>query len=142
MVQHAMRDSRLALYCAVYTMIAYVAISTYMNIVKRFGGVAAVLLATARKGMTLVLSFLLFPKAFSWFYVAGASLVLGGLLAASLIKQKMRSIEKSGEREPLKPGAQDVENDLEKGSKNLTGGEQGQGSVAIMQGSRTVEPAP
>lgn len=142
MVQHAMRDSRLALYCSVYTMIAYVAISTYMNIVKRFGGVAAVLLATARKGMTLVLSFLLFPKAFSLYYVAGATLVLGGLLAASLIKQKMRAMEKDGEKEPLTQTRQDGELDLEAGSKNFSGGDQGQSSAAIMQGIRTAEPVP
>ena len=59
-----------------------------MNVVKRFGGVAAVLVATGRKGMTLILSFLLFPKAFSWYYPMGACLVLGGLLVASLCKMK------------------------------------------------------
>ena len=89
-VRHAMVDHQLALYMAVYTLISYVAISTYMRLVKGFGGVAAVYLTTARKAMTLVLSFLLFPKAFSWFYVSGAGLTLGGLMAVSLYKQKMR----------------------------------------------------
>jgi len=83
---HATRDHQLALYMAVYTFIAYIAISCHMSVVKRFGGVAAVVLATARKGMTLILSFILFPKAFSWLYVLGAILVLGGLLIVSLFK--------------------------------------------------------
>jgi adenosine 3'-phospho 5'-phosphosulfate transporter B3 len=73
-------------YIIVYTFVAYIAISIHMNVVRRFGGVAAVLVATGRKGMTLVLSFVLFPKAFSWYYVMGALLVLGGLLLSSLIK--------------------------------------------------------
>lgn len=89
-IRHAMVDHQLALYMGVYTAVSYVAISTYMQLVKRFGGVAAVYLTTARKAMTLVLSFLLFPKEFSWFYVIGAGLVLGGLMAVSLYKQKMR----------------------------------------------------
>jgi hypothetical protein len=82
----ARNNSQLQLYIAIYTFVAYIAISVHMNVVKRFGGVAAVLLATGRKGMTLILSFLLFPKAFSWFYVLGACLVLGGLLLSSLVK--------------------------------------------------------
>jgi adenosine 3'-phospho 5'-phosphosulfate transporter B3 len=81
------QTSRIAcIYIGIYTFIAYIAISLHMNVVRRFGGVAAVLVATGRKGMTLILSFVLFPKAFSWFYVAGAVLVLGGLLLSSLMK--------------------------------------------------------
>ena len=107
-IRHAMSDRTLAIFMVVFTAISYGAISTYMHIVKRFGGVAAVLLATARKGMTLVLSFLLFPKVFSWYYVAGAILVLGGLLLISLIKNKQRTKALSNvaptdiERVPLK----------------------------------------
>jgi adenosine 3'-phospho 5'-phosphosulfate transporter B3 len=77
---------QLMLYFTIYTFVAYLAISLHMSVVKRFGGVTAVLLATGRKGMTLVLSFVLFPKGFSWFYPVGALLVLGGLLASSLAK--------------------------------------------------------
>jgi len=81
-------DHVLACYMAVYTGIAYVAITLFMTIVKRFGAVVGVFLGTLRKGVTLVLSFLLFPKAFSWCYVIGATLVLAGLLTASLIKER------------------------------------------------------
>jgi solute carrier family 35 (adenosine 3'-phospho 5'-phosphosulfate transporter), member B3 len=81
-----LRSRQLQIYFLIYTFVAYIAISTHMMVVKRFGGVAAVLLATVRKGMTLVLSFILFPKGFSWFYPVGATLVLGGLLASSLIR--------------------------------------------------------
>lgn len=81
-------------YIFVYTFIAYIAISCHMNVVRRFGGVSSVLLATGRKGMTLILSFLLFPKAFSWYYVLGALMVLGGLLLSSLIKIRNKNKEK------------------------------------------------
>jgi adenosine 3'-phospho 5'-phosphosulfate transporter B3 len=84
--QHVLRSRQLQVYFGIYVIVAYVAISVHMLVVQRFGGVAAVLLATARKGMTLVLSFLLFPKGWSWCYPVGATLVLGGLLASSLLK--------------------------------------------------------
>jgi adenosine 3'-phospho 5'-phosphosulfate transporter B3 len=77
-------------YIILYTIISYLAITAHMTIVKKYGGVAAIVVATARKGLTLVLSFLLFPKAFSWYYPAGAVLVLGGLGTASLYKQKLK----------------------------------------------------
>ena len=94
-IQHAFRDSQLATFMLVYTFVAYLAITMHMNVVKRFGGVAAVVLATARKGMTLVLSFVLFPKKFSWYYVTGAALVLGGLLVSSLFKIHNKNKDKA-----------------------------------------------
>ena len=88
--QFAKTNHQLSVYMCMYTAVAYFAVSMHMSVVKRFGGVAAVVLATARKGMTLVLSFLLFPKAFSWFYVWGALLVLGGLLVSSFVKMQSK----------------------------------------------------
>lgn len=90
-MQAMLKDSALSGYFFVYTFIAYIAISMHMAIVKRYGGVTAVLVATGRKGMTIVLSFLLFPKAFSWYFPMGASLVLGGLLVSSLVKIRMKN---------------------------------------------------
>lgn len=84
-------DSTLAFYFGVYTLLSYASISCYMTLVKRFGGVHAVLLTTARKAMTLVLSFLLFPKGFSWLYVHGSLLVLGAVMIASIFKKMARN---------------------------------------------------
>eukprot|EP00522_Entomoneis_paludosa_P000247 CAMPEP_0172473584 /NCGR_PEP_ID=MMETSP1065-20121228/68929_1 /TAXON_ID=265537 /ORGANISM="Amphiprora paludosa, Strain CCMP125" /LENGTH=367 /DNA_ID=CAMNT_0013231759 /DNA_START=105 /DNA_END=1208 /DNA_ORIENTATION=+ len=100
------QNQTLAFYYIVYITVAYLAISVHMNVVKRFGGVAAVLVATGRKGMTLTLSFLLFPKAFSWYYPIGALLVLGGLLVASLHKMRNRGVK---ERPRIKVHASDIE---------------------------------
>jgi adenosine 3'-phospho 5'-phosphosulfate transporter B3 len=69
--------------------------------------------------MTLILSFLLFPKPFSWFYVFGATLVLGGLMASSLfkIKKKKNQEQTSDEEEGVKliPSPEKKEN----GSKTI-----------------------
>ncbi len=82
----ALSDHHLATFMIIYTTISYIAISLFMTIIKKYGGVTAVLLGTARKAMSLILSFLFFPKTFSWFYVLGAGLVLGGLMVVSLTK--------------------------------------------------------
>jgi len=76
------------LYVMAYILISHIAVSAHTAVVKKFGGVAAVFVGTARKGMTLILSFLLFPKESNWKYAAGATLVLGGLTVASLEKQR------------------------------------------------------
>ena len=80
----------LSLYMIVYIFISYVAITSFMLIVKKYGGVIAVLLGTARKAMTLILSFCFFPKAFSIYYVIGTVLVVGGLLVGSIVKQQKK----------------------------------------------------
>ena len=90
LIEWAKTSQRGCLYMAIYVFISYIAVSVHMTVVRRFGGVTAVLVATGRKGMTLVISFLLFPKGFSWFYVVGAILVLGGLLLSSLFKIKQK----------------------------------------------------
>jgi len=84
-------DKTIMAVMCVYTLVAYIAISFFMQIVKRFGAVTGVLSAAGRKVMTLVLSFLLFPKEFSWLYVMGSALVLGSLLTNSLLKIRRKS---------------------------------------------------
>jgi len=122
-VEHALRDDQLLFYIIVYTSISYVAISSYMAIVKRFGGVVAICLTTLRKVMTLVLSFMLFPKEFSWYYVGGAGLVLGGLFAAAMIKQKKRKEMEQQETKPL------ISGDLERGDDASVSSVQSSSSV-------------
>jgi hypothetical protein len=55
--------------------------------------------------MTLILSFLLFPKVFSWYYILGASLVLGGLIVVGLKKQysKLSSNSNSSPNNEMQP---------------------------------------
>jgi adenosine 3'-phospho 5'-phosphosulfate transporter B3 len=98
----ASMDQHLAVFMMVYTAISYIAISLFMTIVKKYGGVTAVLLGTARKSMSLILSFLFFPKPFSWYYVLGATLVLGGLTVASLTKKLGQQQDDRIQYEPLK----------------------------------------
>lgn len=117
----ASQDSLLFYYILLYTCVAYIAISVYMQIVKKFGGVVAVVVATARKGMTLILSFCLFPKAFSWLYVFGAISVLGGLLMSSVMKIRNKKLAKAKSEHQFEPNItikeRDTDIDLEMSKK-------------------------
>lgn len=59
-----------------------------MALVKRFGAVATVTTTTVRKGFSLFLSFLLFPKPFNMGYVLGALIMLSGIIMNIALKNK------------------------------------------------------
>lgn len=76
---------------SIYTVIAYIAITYHMALVQEFGGITTVLVGNTRKAMTIVLSFLLFPKPMSMLYVAGGVLVFGSLIGNAYMKDNSRS---------------------------------------------------
>ena len=82
-----MSDRSCLLAMAIYTFIAHIAITCHMILVQKYGGVAAVLVGNFRKALTIYLSFLLFPKPQSIWYVIGAVCVFGGLLAQEYTRE-------------------------------------------------------
>jgi adenosine 3'-phospho 5'-phosphosulfate transporter B3 len=127
----AFSNHQLALYMVVYTSISYIAVSSFMIIVKRFGAVTGVFLATTRKCMTLVLSFLFFPKAFSWYYVNGAVLVLGSIMIVSLRKQIMKKKKHANELDILSESEQSEKDELLPNGKDVESGEKSEKDVNI-----------
>lgn len=95
MIRYGAENHILIMYMTIYTFVAYIAISMFMQVVKGYGGVVAVFLGTIRKALSLILSFLIFPKQFSWMYVIGSALVLGGLMTSSILKQKQGESKRS-----------------------------------------------
>jgi adenosine 3'-phospho 5'-phosphosulfate transporter B3 len=74
----------------VYTFIAHVAITFHMTLVREFGGISAVLVGNFRKALTIYLSFLLFPKPQSVWYMVGAVLVFGGLFGQEYYRELLK----------------------------------------------------
>mmetsp|Transcript_2120 Transcript_2120/g.4545 ORF Transcript_2120/g.4545 Transcript_2120/m.4545 type:complete len:228 (+) Transcript_2120:567-1250(+) len=83
----AQSDATCAAMMLTYATVSYVAVSCHMTVVQRFGGVVGVLVGNGRKIVTIVLSFILFPKPVSALYAAGVLLSLGGLTSAVLVKE-------------------------------------------------------
>ena len=90
---------------SIYILLAYIAISLHMTMVKQFGSVAAVLVGNARKSMTIVLSFLFFPKPFSSLYIWGGLLVFGGLTISAYVKSTRKGPSSSSSSSSSKSGA-------------------------------------
>jgi solute carrier family 35 (adenosine 3'-phospho 5'-phosphosulfate transporter), member B3 len=78
----------------VVKLVAYLAVSCHMTLVHELGSVAAVIVGNARKALTIVLSFILFPKPFSIFYVFGVILVFGSVVANVMLKEQRKSPQK------------------------------------------------
>lgn len=73
----------------IYTFLAYIAIMYHMTLIKEFGAITGVLVGNTRKALTIVISFMLFPKPYSILYVIGGLLVFGSLIAQGVIKENM-----------------------------------------------------
>jgi UAA transporter family len=56
----------------------------------------SVLVGNTRKAMTIVLSFILFPKPYNWMYGAGGVLVFGSLIGNALMKEKSSKMSGGG----------------------------------------------
>ena len=77
---------------------AYVAVSFHMTLVQELGSVAAVIVGNARKALTIVLSFVLFPKPFSVYYVFGVILVFGSVILNVVLKEQRKHHLKADEK--------------------------------------------
>lgn len=77
---------------ALYTFLAYIAITFHMALVQEYGGIVTVLVGNTRKAITIVLSFLLFPKPMSNLYIYGGILVFGSLIGNALMKEHTMSM--------------------------------------------------
>lgn len=87
-ISYTSNNPHALLLMTIYTFLSYIAITFHMSLVKEFGGIVTVLVGNTRKAVTIVLSFLLFPKPMSILYVFGGALVFGSLILNALLKEK------------------------------------------------------
>ena len=79
----------------IYTGVAYIAITYHMALVKEFGGITTVLVGNTRKAITIVLSFVLFPKPMSMLYLGGGILVFGSLIGNAYMKDRISASKRA-----------------------------------------------
>jgi adenosine 3'-phospho 5'-phosphosulfate transporter B3 len=79
----------------VYLTVIGVALSTavlfYTRLIRESGSVVAVAVSTLRKVATVILSYVVYPKALSMVHLASALLVLGGILLSTYSRQRSTS---------------------------------------------------
>ncbi|CAN0521471.1 unnamed protein product, partial [Ectocarpus sp. 8 AP-2014] len=123
-LSYAVTSSSAVRHMLVYCVMSHVAISAHMMVLKEYGGVTAVLVGNTRKSMTIALSFVLFPKPFSYRFVLGGALVLGGLAANVMIKERRKATE-SGR----KPRSHEILPQLAVNAGKISKGEDGGSGV-------------
>ncbi|XP_067936325.1 adenosine 3'-phospho 5'-phosphosulfate transporter 2-like isoform X1 [Watersipora subatra] len=75
-------------YGAVFAITGYVGLNAILFQIKHFGVLAAVTVTTFRKMLTIILSFILFSKPFTFRYIWSGLIVLGGMLLNFYSKKK------------------------------------------------------
>ena len=88
---YALANPNALILMAIYTFLAYIAITFHMALVKEFGGITTVLVGNTRKAITIVLSFILFPKPVSILYALGGIMVFGSLIGNAFMKERVMS---------------------------------------------------
>ena len=84
---YAFANPTALMYMSIYTFLAYIAISFHMQLVKDYGGITTVLVGNTRKALTIVMSFVMFPKPLSPLYIFGGFFVFGGLVSVAYHKE-------------------------------------------------------
>jgi hypothetical protein len=74
----------------VFCSMGFLGMSCFAALTKRFGALVSAITSTARKGLTLVLSYICFPsdKSVTLGHVVGALIFLGGLVVKSMQKHE------------------------------------------------------
>ena len=92
----AVANPRLAGYLTLIGLSLSIAVFTYTRLIKEAGSVVAVKIATLRKVVTILLSYIFFPKRFSQLHLFSSLLVLSGILLSSYAKQKKTTLKEMG----------------------------------------------
>ncbi|CAF0707495.1 unnamed protein product [Brachionus calyciflorus] len=78
------------LYILVYSVVGYFGVNVVLTLVKQFGALIAVTVTTCRKAITIVLSFILFSKPFTFQYFWSGLIVLFGIYLNLYSKNKSK----------------------------------------------------
>jgi len=82
------RNPNSYLYIIAFSVIGCIGEQFVMAVIKRFGALIAVITTSLRKMLTIVLSFIIYPKPFSLAYALGLILVFAGIGLESYIKNE------------------------------------------------------
>jgi len=73
-----------------FSACGYLGVNVVLGLVQHFGALTAVTVTTTRKALTLVVSFVFFPKPFVMGYVWGGVLILAGIAINVAVKQQKK----------------------------------------------------
>ena len=83
-------------FVVMYATSTFLGIYSYMLMVKEVGGVGTALVSTVRKVATVVLSFILQGRVFSWGYAVGGGMIVASVMLDKVVKARMKRRSGSG----------------------------------------------
>ena len=87
------------LFVVLYATSTFLGIYSYMLMVKEVGGVGTALVSTLRKVATVVLSFILQGRVFSWGYAVGGGMIVASVMLDKVVKTRIKRSSGSGGRD-------------------------------------------
>jgi len=85
---HSMANPQVVPSICVFSVLGYASVSFILGMIKFFGATEAEIVKSCRKVLSIVISFILFPKALNWKYIAGFITVVGSIAWTFQLKQE------------------------------------------------------
>jgi len=85
---HSMANPQVIPLIMGFSVLGYSSVSFILSLIKYFGATEAEIVKSLRKVMSIVISFILFPKALNWKYIAGFAAVLLSTVYTFYLKQE------------------------------------------------------
>ena len=75
-IAHSMQYTQVVPMIMGFSVMGYSSVSFILSLIKYYGATEAEIIKSLRKVLSIVISFILFPKALNWKYIAGFAAVL------------------------------------------------------------------
>jgi hypothetical protein len=69
----------------IFSVLSYFGTTVVLTLVKEFGSVVCVMVTSSRKMVTVVFSFILFPKPFSWMHFVSGTIFFAAIFMSSYL---------------------------------------------------------
>lgn len=92
-----------------FSVLGYASVTFVLSMIKFFGATEAEIVKSCRKVLSIIISFILFPKPLNWKYIAGFIVVTGSIVWTFQLKQAKMAAKAAAKAKELEAAATPVE---------------------------------
>jgi adenosine 3'-phospho 5'-phosphosulfate transporter B3 len=105
---------------ALFSVMGYLSVTFVLSLIKYFGATETEIVKSLRKVLSIIISFVLYPKPLNWKYGAGFVMVLGSIYLTFELKRQ-KAAKKESENKTEIPGVEGGDTPAEGGSSSTPG---------------------
>ena len=94
-IAHSMQYTQVVPMIMGFSVLGYSSVSFILSLIKYYGATEAEIIKSLRKVLSIVISFILFPKALNWKYIAGFAAVLVSTAYTFYLKGEKRKAKEA-----------------------------------------------